>query len=82
MLDEVYTQALKLISKSDFAVSIDHNNDMGQLMWAIVADNADGFWIHAFPTKEEAVSLCEDCGWKITSISADRTHYYQQFGEE
>jgi len=79
MLDETYIEAIKIISKPDFSVSIDHNKDIGELLWTIIADNTDAFWIHAFPTKEEALAFCEECGWKITSVSQDRTHYYQEW---
>jgi hypothetical protein len=79
MLDETYIEAIKIISKPDFSVSIDHNKDIGELLWTIIADNTDEFSLVAFPTKEEALAFCEECGWKITSVSQDRTHYYQEW---
>jgi hypothetical protein len=79
MLDETYIEAIKIISKPDFSVSIDHNKDIGELLWTIIADNTDEFSFVAFPTKEEALAFCEECGWKITSVSQDRTHYYQEW---
>ena len=83
MLEETYIEAIKIISKPDFSVHIDHNKDIGELLWAIVADNTDDFSLYAFSTKEEAVAFCEECNWKITSVSPDRTSYYQAwfFGE-
>lgn len=79
MLDETYIEAIKIISKPDFSVHIDHNKDIGELLWVIVADNSDDFSLHAFSTQEEAVAFCEECDWKITSVSQDRTNYYQEW---
>ena len=85
MLDETYIEAIKTVSKPDFSVSIDHkfsydlDKDIGELLWTIIADNTDEFSLVASPTKEEALAFCEECGWKITSVSQDRTHYYQEW---
>lgn len=73
----IYRQALKLVSDPNFSVYIDHNADLGETSWAIIANETDGFWMDAFPSREEAIEFCKERNWKITSISEDRTWYYQ-----
>lgn len=75
--ENVYVEALQRSANPDLTVTIDHNSDVGELLWAVI-DNSDdtAFWFHAFKTKQEAVEFCNKMRWKITSVSEDRSQYY------
>lgn len=48
-------------------VDIYESDETGELQWVVALE--DGFWMDAFPTKEEAERLVEEMGWPIIGAS-------------
>lgn len=51
------------IRRSGEPVEIHQSDETGEMLWAVSLE--DGFWMDAFPTKEEAESLVAEMGWPI-----------------
>jgi hypothetical protein len=49
-------------------VYISHNNEIGDLIWAVVVVDSDEFWLETFKIKEKAIEYCNDNKLKITKI--------------
>lgn len=59
-----YKDAIEYASKPNLEVDIIHTNELGSWQYAIVVEGND-FWMDAFYTKEEALNLVGEMGWKI-----------------
>ena len=60
-----YAEAIKLACIENLEVEILHTDENGEWQWCIVASDSQGFWMDAFKSREEAVSLCKEMGWII-----------------
>jgi len=59
-----YTEVIRQANRPDLIVSIYPSDElMGLMHWVI--DAGDSFWLDALPTREEAIKLCHEMGWKI-----------------
>jgi hypothetical protein len=67
--------------KSKVDVTIYHNNEAGDWQWSIDVNIDPGFWLDAFPTKQEAIKFCKKHGLKITKESNAKTGIYKDFTE-
>lgn len=67
----VYEEAIRRATSPNFAVKIVYSTETGDPVWAVEAvaeeDKADdgGFWMEAFPTKEEALGFCDKMKWRV-----------------
>lgn len=61
-----YDDAMDYASQPEVKVFIIKNNELDEkvLMYSIEIPMTH-FWMDSFPTREEAVKLCEKMGWEI-----------------
>ena len=61
-----YDEAIYYASESPVQVFVSYSNEIDpeNPSYMIVVDWTD-FWLGAFPTREEAVKLCNRMGWEI-----------------
>lgn len=55
-----YAEAIR---RAGELVKIYETDETGEGQWAITLE--DGFWMDAYPTKEEAAQLVDEMGWPI-----------------
>jgi hypothetical protein len=54
-------------------VSLIHNNENGDWVWAVSVNEDPEFWLDAFPTKEEAVKYCNKHTLPVTEYIDQKT---------
>ena len=65
---KTYRQALYLVTRPNFSVYIDHNDEIGEWLWSVVVTGTD-FWLESFDTREEAIEWCAYNGWLTTHVN-------------
>jgi len=59
----VVDELAKLSDNKGLGVTIVESDETGETLWAIDMRACPGLWIDAFPTKQEAIELCERLGF-------------------
>jgi hypothetical protein len=65
-----YAKGIALALQSDLEVGLHFNEEAEDWQWCVVTD---GFWMDAFPTRNQALTLCKEMGWKIAFETNDQT---------
>lgn len=71
-------EAIQRTKRKDFSVFIEYRTDLSFPMWAIIdtgpqekeenTNISDDFWMEATLNKFDALTMCENLGWKIKEI--------------
>lgn len=69
---ECPTGYAEAIRRAGEPVEIYETDETGEVQWAVTLK--DGFWMDAFPTKEEAERLVDEMGWPIIGANVESTH--------
>ncbi len=71
---ELWNVAKHIINHPNLTVEIEHTNEIGHWCFAITVatpNGYNGFWLDTRQTKESAVQLCKDMGWKLHTEEGD-----------
>lgn len=73
-----YAKGIALALQADFEVGLHFNEEAEDWQWCVVTD---GFWMDAFPTRDQALALCKEMGWKIAFETNDQTSEYIDYNK-
>src|SRR6516225_9792947 len=60
-----YREAIDFAAEPGLRVFLRHTDENGDPKWAICVEERPDFWMDAFNTRAEAVTLCKTMGWKV-----------------
>ncbi len=71
---ELWEVALQIINHPNLTVEIENTDEIGHWCYAITVSTPhgyNGFWLDSRITKDAAIQLCQDMGWKLHTEEGD-----------